>query len=573
MAVSPVSFQDSNISMEEALREEDLNVTDIKPNTIVRGKVVTVQTETRPEQVIVAMGAKSEGKIALREFQEKPHVGDDIEALVKAIDRDTGLAILSKRALEQQRGWEIAQEAFENGVPVYGVVKRPWRQGYLVMVDGLSMFLPHSHVGIVHGSGRRGKKPDIIGLESSFKILELNPRRKTGVISRKAFLDEQNEKSWEELTDVVKIGDIVKGKVVNHIKKGVFIDVAGVQGFLHISNISWERRTDNVEEKLPVDQEVQVRVLEIDPENHRLSLGLKQLTSDPWDSVSDKYEVGQVVEGKVSFSARYGAFVELEAGLEGLLHVSEMSWTRKVNHAQEILKVGETVETQIIAINVEDKRISLGLKQLQENPWDHIQRSVKVGDIRKGIVQDVTNFGVFVKIADEIDGLVRKEDLNWDEPAPEPSKLHKKGDEVEFKITEINLEEQKIGCSIRHLLPNPYKKLKNDFPRGTVVDGVVTGVVDFGVFVRIADGYEGLVHISAMGKEEAASPKKAYSKGDSVKVVVKNIDPDNRKISLSIRDVESALERIEIQQYLNKENDVSRPVANPFANLRDKVKK
>ena len=561
-----ISFQQENITMEELLNNSNMNITNVKVGDIVTGKVVGYQPDDNPESLIVGMSSKSEGKIFLREFDEKPFIGQEIEALVQSIDSENGLVLLSKRRLEQQRGWDIVVEAHEKNIPMAAIVKRSLKQGYLVNVEAVPMFLPMSLVGNLISRG--GRKDEFIGSSITVKIIELNPKRNTGVVSRKAFQNEQNEQHWKSLVDSVKIGDIVNGTVVKHTQVGVLVSVANVQGFLHKSNISWERHQANFKDKLPVDSEVKVRVLEIDPENHRLSLGLKQLTEDPWEGVMQKLQVGDTVKGKVSFVAKYGAFIDLGNGLEGLLHISEMSWTRKVGHAQEIVKLDEEIETRVLGINGADKRISLGLRQLTQNPWDNIKAEYKLGQVIKGKVKDVTNFGVFISVTEDVDALIRKEDLNWDEPAPDPRKLYKKGDDIDCKIIELNFESRKIGCSIRHLLPNPYKDLKNKYNKGTIVEGEVSGVVDFGIFVRFDGKFEGLVHLSAMTKEQAAGHKKLFNKGDKIRVVIRNVDPENRKISLSLRDVDYALERIEIAQYIDKESKVKPVTNNPFSNLR-----
>lgn len=570
MAVSPVSFQESNMTMEELLSEGNIDVTPIKPGAITQGKVVGFSSDSNQDFIIISMGAKSEGKIATREFDTKPQVGDDIEALIKSIDAESGLVILSKSELEMRRGWEIVQESFEKELPVSGIVRRQVQQGYMVNVSGLMMFLPHSHVGSLMRPGEKGRKPSIMGSEFLFSILELDQRKRTGIISRKTFLEGENAENWTKLVKTIHINDIVEGTVIKHIKIGAFIEVMGVLGFLHKSNISWERFTGDFRQKLPIGEKIQVRILEIDPENHRLSLGLKQLTEDPWLSVENRLKANDVIKGKVTFVANYGAFVDLGGGIEGLLHVSEMSWTRKINHAAEILKKGQEIETMILDINPGEKRIALGMKQLFENPWDDVRNTLDVGQHLKSVIKDVTHFGAFVAITEEIDGLIRKEDINWDEPAPDPRKILKSGDEVEFKVTEINYEEKKIGCSIRHTLPNPYKDLRQKYKRGTIVDGVVTGVVDFGIFVRFNEKFEGLVHTSAMTREESEGHKKIYKKGDKVKAVVRSIDPEARKISLSTRDVQNAMERLEIEAYIDR-NAQETPTNNPFKNLKSVV--
>jgi small subunit ribosomal protein S1 len=566
MAMRKVLFQDSDISMAEVFKT-DIAVADIRPGAVVTGKVVGIT----PEFAIIDMGGKSEGRIGIREFDGEPKIGETVEALVRSYDQETGLVQLSKRELELRRGWEIVKEAFEKQVPVNALVKRSLREGYLVNVEGVFMFLPHTQVGLLGPRERGAKKINIVGQTYLVKILDLNERRKTGTVSRKLFQDEQNAALWKDIGTRIKIGDIVKGTVTKHTNSGVFINVQGIEGFLHRSNITWERKADQAKEKLQVGSEVNVRVLEIDPENHRLSLGLKQLTEDPWSTVFTRFKVGDKVTGKVSFVANYGAFIELGEGLEGLLHITEMSWTRKVNHASEIVKVGQEIETKIIGINKDDKRISLGLRQLHANPWDTIRREVKVGQTMKGRIRGLTSNGIFVAITDSIDGLIRKEDIAWTEPAPDPKRTYKIGDEIEFKIIEINSEERKVLCSIRHTLPNPYKKLRDKYPRGSVVEGTVSGIVDFGIFIKFDEGYEGLAHISTMEKEQASNFKKIFTKGQPVKAVVKSIDPESRKISLSLKDVPYALEKIEMRQYLEKENSSKAETASPFANLKKLV--
>lgn len=561
----PVTFvQEKDLSMEELLRQEGAFANEIRINSEVTGRVVGVSGD----YVIVDLGVKSEGRIPLREFSESPKLGDFVEALVKSIDRETGLINLSKRQLEERRAWDIVKEAYENRLPVTGTIRRSMKNGYLVQVEGLSMFLPHNQVGHI-GVAKRGQKVNLIGQSFSFRILELNPRKKTGILSRKVFQEEQSEAQWKKLAEMVKIGDVVTGKVTSHSKAGVFISVHGVEGFLHRSNISWERKVNNFKEKLPVGLELQVRVLEIIPEEHKLSLGLKQLTEDPWNTVMEKYRVGDVVKGRVSFLAKYGAFVDLGNGLEGLIHTSEMSWTRKISHAREVLKLDQEIEAKILAINPVDKRIALGLRQLVTNPWEELKKVLQVGQKRKGKIRDITNFGIFVSVTDEIDALVRKEDVSWENTNPDLRKLYKVGDEVEFQIINLDLENKKIEGSIRHCLPNPYKALREKYPRGTVIDGVVSGIVDFGIFVKFDQGFEGLVHTSAMTKEQAQNHKRVFKIGDAIKAVVKSIEPENRRIALSLKDVEYALEQMEIRQYLEKDTKETTLTHSPFAHLRE----
>lgn len=563
MATRKVLFQDSNVSMADVFKT-DTEVADVRPGATITGKIVSLTDEF----AIIDVGGKSEGRIGLREFDVEPAVGETVEALVRSYDKETGLVQLSKRELELIRGWEIVKEAHEKSIQVNGLVKRSMRDGYMVNVEGVFMFLPHTQVGLLGPRDRGAKKTNIVGQTYLMKIIDLNDRRKSGTVSRKAFQDEQNATVWKDIGTKIQIGDSVKGIVTKHTNSGAFINVHGIEGFLHRTNMTWERKADTAKEKLEVGSEVTVRVLEIEPENHRLSLGLKQLTDDPWSTVLTRFKVGDKIKGTVSFVATYGAFVELDAGLEGLLHITEMSWTRKVNHASEIVKVGQEIETKVIGINKDDKRISLGLRQLHANPWDTIRTEIKVGETMRGKIRGLTNTGIFVSITDAIDGLIKKEDIGWTEPAPDPKRTYKVGEEIEFKVIEINSEDRKVQCSIRHTLPNPYKKLRDKYPRGTVIEGVVSGIVDFGVFIKFDEGYEGLAHISTMEKEQSTNYKKSLTKGQPIKAVIKSIDPESRKISFSLKDVTFALEKIEMKQYLEKENTSRSETANPFAGLK-----
>lgn len=570
MSFSPVSFQVNNLSMEDLLSDGDVFSNSSKPGSVVTGKVAGFAKESSGrEYVIVSMGTKSEGRINLSEFDQKPEINSDLEAVVVSTDPESGMIRLSKQQLEMRRGWEVVKESYEKNLPLSGVIRSQVQHGYMVNASGLNMFLPHSHVGnLMHGEN--SKKGSIVGATFVFKILEIDARKKTGIVSRKAFLEGENSEKWKGFIEEHKIGDVIDGKVARHINIGAFIDMDGVQGFLHKNNISWERINSDFKSLLPIGSDIQTRILEIDADNHRLSLGLKQLSEDPWLSVAQKYSKDQIVKGLVTFVANYGAFIDLGGGIEGLLHVSEMSWTRKINHAGEILKKNQEVETVILNVDPENKKISLGLKQLYKNPWDDIKSSLKIGSVMKGKVADVTNFGIFVKITDEIDGLIRKEDISWDDNQGDPRKNFKSGDDLEFKIIEVNLEEKKIGCSLRHLLPNPYKKLKDKYRRGSIVQGQVSGIVDFGIFVKLEDNLEGLVHISAMTDEEAAGHKTNFKKGDKVTVVLKSVDPENRKISLSTKEVQKAVEKKEIESYIDR-NEAYAPTSNPFQNLKSAI--
>ena len=409
-------------------------------------------------------------------------------------------------------------------------------------------FLPGSHVDI-----RPTRNLDkFLGTKDSFAVLKFNRPRGNVVLSRRALLEKERDVLKQEVLKVLDEGVILEGTVKNITGYGAFVDLGGIDGILHISDMSWGR-ISHPSELLQVGQKVNVVVLKFDSEKERISLGMKQLMPDPWHSVAEKFPVGMRVQGKVISIMDYGAFVELESGIEGLIHISEMSWTRKIAHPSKILQVGQSVEVVILNVDPEHRRISLGLKQVMPNPWEEAKQKYPVGSIVKGPVRNITDFGIFVGIEEGIDGLVHVSDLHWTKKVKHPSELFKKGDIVEAKVLGVNVENERFSLGIKQLATDPWKVIAERFPAGTKIKGQVTSVPDFGVFVRLDEGVEGLIHVSQLSTERVEKPSALYKVGDEVEAEVVNIDLTERKIGLSIRALRKSEERQEMESYLTRD--------------------
>jgi small subunit ribosomal protein S1 len=391
-----------------------------------------------------------------------------------------------------------------------------------------------------------------LGTKDSFAVLKFNRPRGNVVLSRRALLEKERDVLKQEVLKVLEEGVILEGTVKNITGYGAFVDLGGIDGILHISDMSWGR-ISHPSELLQVGQKVNVVVLKFDSEKERISLGMKQLMPDPWHSVAEKFPIGMRVQGKVISIMDYGAFVELESGIEGLIHISEMSWTRKIAHPSKILQVGQSVEVVILNVDPEHRRISLGLKQVMPNPWEEAKQKYPVGSVVKGPVRNITDFGIFVGIEEGIDGLVHVSDLHWTKKVKHPSELFKKGDIVEAKVLGVNVENERFSLGIKQLATDPWRVIAERFPVGTRVKGQVTSVPEFGVFVRLDEGVEGLIHVSQLSNERVEKPSALYKVGDEVDAEVVNIDLTERKIGLSIRALRKSEERQEMESYLTRD--------------------
>jgi small subunit ribosomal protein S1 len=535
----------------EALFEESLRT--VKPGGVVKGRVVGV-TSTH---VLIDVGYKSEGQIPIHEFTDRQgnvtvKVGDDVDVYFDSEEGEGGGIVLSRQRAENLKIWEDLEKAFNEERGVEGLIVGKVKGGFKVDV-GVPGFLPGSHVDI-----RPNRNLDrFIGTKDRFAILKFNRARGNVVVSRRALLEKERDGLKQEILKILEEGVILEGTVKNITGYGAFVDLGGIDGILHISDMSWGR-INHPSEIVQVGEKIKVVVLKFDAEKERISLGMKQLTPDPWHTVAEKYPVGSRVQGKVISLMDYGAFVELESGIEGLIHISEMSWTRKVSHPSKILEVGQQVEVVVLNVDPGHRRISLGLKQIMANPWEAAKEKYPVGTIVKGPVRNITDFGIFVGIEEGIDGLVHISDLHWTKKIKHPSELYKKGDIVEAKVLGVNVENERFSLGVKQLAPDPWKVVADRYPVGSKIKGQVTSVPDFGVFVRIEEGVEGLIHVSQLSSERVDKPSSLFKVGDEVEAEVVSIDPADRKIALSVRALRRTEERQEMESYLKREKEGSR---------------
>ncbi len=535
----------------ETLFEESLRT--VKPGGVVKGRVVGI-TSTH---VLIDVGYKSEGGIPIQEFSDRHgnlqvKVGDEVDVFFESPEGENGGIVLSRQRAENIKLWEEIEKAYNEGLGIEGHIVGKVKGGFRVDV-GVPGFLPGSHVDI-----RPSRNLDrFIGTTDRFVILKYNRARGNVVVSRRALLEKERDSLKKEILKVLEEGVILEGTVKNITGYGAFVDLGGIDGILHISDMSWGR-INHPTEVVHVGEKLKVVVLKFDPEKERISLGIKQLTPDPWHTVAEKYPLGSRVQGKVISLMDYGAFVELESGIEGLIHISEMSWTKKVSHPSKILQVGQTVEVVVLNVDPSHRRISLGLKQVMANPWESAKEKYPVGSVVKGPVRNITDFGIFVGIEEGIDGLVHISDLHWSKKIKHPSELYKKGDLVEARVLGVNVENERFSLGIKQLTPDPWKVIAERYPAGSKVKGQVTSVPDFGVFVRIDEGVEGLIHVSQLSVERIDKPSSLYKVGDEVEAEVINIDVNERKIGLSIRALRKTEERQEMENYLKREKEGGR---------------
>jgi small subunit ribosomal protein S1 len=530
------------------------SIRSVKPGGVVKGTVVGITQS----HVVVDVGYKTEGQIPVKEFTDRTgeiqvKVGDEVDVFFDSLDdEENGGIILSRERAENIKVWEVIEKAFNEGSAVEGTILARVKGGFKVDV-GVMGFLPGSHVDI-----RPNRSVDqFVGKKDHFHILKYNQPRGNVVLSRKLMVEKEREALKKDTLKILEEGVILEGTVKNITGYGAFVDVGGIDGILHITDMSWGR-IGHPSDLVQVGDCIKVVVLKFDPERERISLGMKQITPDPWKSIEEKFVVGARVQGKVVGLTDYGAFVELEKGIEGLIHISEMSWAKKVTHPMKVVQVDEMVETVILNVDPNRRRISLGLKQVMPNPWVLAKEKYPVGSIVKGPIRNITDFGLFVGVEEDIDGLVHISDLHWTKKVKHPSELYKKGDIVEAKVLGIDAESERFSLGIRQVTPDPWELAAQNHPVGSKIDGPITRVADFGVFVRIEEGIEGLVHVSQLSSERVEKPSSLFKVGDEVKAEVINVDPQERRIGLSIRALGQTEEREEMEAYLKKERDAGR---------------
>ncbi len=501
----------------------------IEAGAIIKGLIRRVTAD----EVVVDINYKAEGFVPIVDFWQEGReakVGETVEVFVEDIDHDTGEILLSKRKADRIRGWERIMSEHDVGDVVRGRVLRKIKGGLLVDV-GVPVFLPASQVDI----RRVGDVGEFVGRELECKIIKIDRERRNIVLSRRKMLEEDRERRKSEVLGSLVKGEIRKGTVKNITDFGAFVDLGGIDGLLHITDMSWGR-VSHPSDVVTIDQEIEVKVLDFDLQRERISLGLKQVKASPWENVDEKYPVGTRHKCPVVNIRPAGCFVKLEDGIEGLGHIREMSWVRQINHPSELVSVGDEVEVMVLDINKEKQELSLGMKQCEENPWTQVEEKYPAGTIVKGKVRNMTNYGAFIELEEGIDGLLHVNDMSWTKKVSHPSALLKKGDEVEAVVLSVDQERKRVALGIKQLANDPWQtNIPDKFKASQIVEGVVTKLTNFGAFVEIDDDLEGLLHISEMADRKVEKPEEIVKVGDKVTVMIINVDTQERKIGLSLR--------------------------------------
>jgi len=521
----------------------------IEEGQILRGTVL----EITPDHVTVDVGYKSEGQIPMQEFLKRNRkvdvkVGDQIEVLIEKKDSEEGLLILSKEKADKVTIWrDVSRSCRENEV-MEGEVMSKVKGGLSVDIGGVYAFLPGSQIDL---------KPvrnldSLIGQRLKFKVIKFNRKRNNIVLSRRTLLEEERKQLRDETLKNLKEEEIVEGTVKNLTDYGAFVDLGGIDGLLHITDIAWGR-IGHPSEKLSVGDRIRVKVLHYDREKEKVSLGLKQALPDPWEFVEERYPVGTRMKGRVVNITDYGVFVELEEGVEGLVHISELSWSKKMKHPSKVVHIGDAVEVMVLDCDPTKRRISLGMKQTEPNPWALIEEKFPVGTKVTGKVKTITDFGIFIGFEEGVDGLVHVSEMSWTKKIKHPSDLYKKGQEVEAVVLNIDPRNERFSLGIKQLMPDPWKDVARRYRRGEVVTGKVTNVTDFGAFIELEEGIEGLVHVSEISREKVERPSDVLKVGESASAIVLHIDAHERRIGLSMKGVAEKVEKAEIEKYITNQ--------------------
>ena len=508
----------------------DTSVKKFDLGTILRGRILGVIGNN----VILDTGYKSEGTIPLSEFDsaEEVEVGTEIEVMLESFEDDTGLIQISKRKADRVRGWEKIVDKYKEGDVVTGKVVRKIKGGLLVDV-GIPIFLPASQIDVKPP----GEIAEYIGTEVTCKILKIDEIQQNIIVSRRKLIEEERNKLKREFLNSVKVGQVVSGVVKNIADFGAFIDLGGIDGLLHITDMSWGR-ISHPSEMLAIGDETEVKILDIDEVKDKVSLGLKQKTENPWANVEERYPISSKIKGQVVNIMSYGAFVKLETGIEGLVHISEMSWTRRINHPSEVVAIGDSVEAIVLNINKDKEEISLSIKQVELNPWTNIEEKYQPGHKIKGRVRNLTNYGAFIEIDEGIDGLLHISDMSWSKKVTHPSEIIKKGEKIEVEILSVDKEKKRVSLGIKQLTEDPWKKeIPEKYSVGDTVKGKVTKMTDFGAFIDMGNGLEGLLHISEISSEKIKNIEKVLSIGQELDVKIVKIEPEARKIGLSLKGI------------------------------------
>jgi small subunit ribosomal protein S1 len=557
-ALAPAQEITGEETMEELLGIYESSLKKFEEGQVVTGTVISVGKD----MVLVDVGYKSEGRISIQEFIDDQgnvnvNIGDQFEVMIEVWDEEEETVLLSREKAKKVKVWDAIKDIYDADGTIEGVITNRVKGGFSVDI-GLLAFLPGSQADL-----RPIRNMDeMVNKTYEFKILKYNKKRNNIVLSRRVLLEAEREKLRAATLEAIENDKVMEGIVKNITEYGIFVDLGGVDGLLHITDISWGR-VKHPSELYSVGDKITVKILSYDFEKERVSLGMKQLTPDPWTTAVEKYPTGSKVLGKVVSLTDYGAFIELEEGVEGLIHVSEMSWTRKIRHPSQMVTVGEEVEAVVLDLKPDNRRISLGIKQTQENPWEVISQKYPVGTIIEGKIKNITEFGLFIGIDDDIDGLVHISDISWTKRIKHPSEVYKKGDTIQAVVLDIDKANERFSLGIKQTQADPWETVAQRYEVGKEISGIITNLTDFGVFVELEEGIEGLVHVSEISKENIKSPKDHYQVGETITAKVMNINSDERRIGLSIK----RLEDDDDDKYLEEFAKNMKPATSSFGEI------
>jgi len=563
---APVDMDQENSELFAQLLEEEMAGSKIHEGRIIKGKVIEITSD----YVVVDVEHKTDGRIPKEEFlvggQEcSVKEGDEIDVYLDSFEDNHGEMILSKERADILQAWDRIETSYEKNEVIKGSVMARVKGGLSVDI-GVKAFLPGSQVDL-----RPMRNPDkLIGETLDFKIIKFSKKRGNIVLSRRVLLEQAREKQRTSTLDNLTEGTVFKGVVKNITDYGAFVDLGGIDGLLHITDMSWGR-INHPSQLFEVGQDIEVNVLSYNPEKQRVSLGYKQLQKDPWEKISQRYVVDTKTQGKIVSLTDYGAFLELEPGVEGLIHVSEMSWSKRVRHPSKLVKMGDVVDVVVLALDAENRRISLGMKQIEPNPWAAVKEKYKVGSVISCVVRNITDFGLFVGVEDDIDGLVHISDISWIEKINHPSDRYKKGDTIDAIILQVDPELEKFSLGIKQMEKEPWLIIAEKFPVQTKGKGKVTKVTDFGLFVDMGQGIEGMIHVSELDVDDSIRPEELVKVGGEVDFVVVAIDVDDRKISLSRKVHMKQLEGEALKQYLETIQKPKTTLADAFNKAKEKT--
>lgn len=522
-----------DVNFESALEDylPNLDQGDLEEGTITKGRIVRITDN----HVLVDVNFKSEGQIPTSEFRDASgnldiKVGDEVDVYIDQKNEEQGTIQLSYEKAKRMQVFDQLDNVLQNSKVIKGHILRRIKGGYTVDIGGVEAFLPGSHVDL-------RPVPDmdaLVNQEYEFRVLKINRRRSNVIVSRRVLLEEERDAKREDLLRTLEEGQIVQGKAKNITEYGVFVDLGGLDGLLHITDMSW-KRIRHPKEMISMGQDLTLKVLSFDKENNKVSLGLKQLVPDPWQDISERFPQGAKFTGKVTNLVDYGAFVELETGVEGLVHISEMSWTRKLRHPSQMVHTGDEVEVVILGVDGDKKRISLGMKQVRPNPWELVAERYPEGTILEGVIKNITEFGMFIGIEDGIDGLIHVSDISWTKKVRHPNEIYKVGDVVQAKVLTVDQENEKFTLGIKQLTDDPWAHVPSTYPVGCTIKGQITNITDFGLFVEVEDGIEGLVHVSELVGKKGKAPAEGFQEGQEITAKVIHVSADERRLGLSIK--------------------------------------